>query len=360
VRGGSVTVLALAVVLAAWPAQACANPQNAGVQVALRALGLYCGAIDGDVGPITVAAIRSAQQHAGLPVTGIANARTRAALGPLGRPLFGARTIVAGDFGLDVSALQFMLLRAGLYHGALDGYLGSATDAAVRRFQRRARLGADGVVGPLTVAALVRRTGVPVQQPRPTVLASPAAAAPRVVYVVRPGDSLTAIAGHFGLSLTELAKANRFDPSQVLLIGRRLRIPAPALDPTPSDIRARLDAWSARLGVSASLVRALAWMESGYQPRVVSSVGAYGVMQTLPSTRRYVEDFLVGAPVPHTPDGDIEVGVLYLRHLLQEFGGDERLALAAWYEGADAVRKYGLYQVTVPFVEDVLALQARM
>jgi peptidoglycan hydrolase-like protein with peptidoglycan-binding domain len=360
VRGGSFTVLALAVVLFAWPAQARANPQNAGVQVALRALGLYCGAIDGDVGPVTVAAIRTAQQHSGLPVTGIANARTRAALGPLGRPLFGARTIVAGDFGLDVSALQFMLLRAGLYHGALDGYLGEATDAAVRRFQRRARLAADGVVGPLTVAALVRRTGVPVE-PRPAAPATPAApAAPKVVYVVKPGDSLTAIAGHFGLSMSQLAKANSFDPSGVLLIGRRLTIPAPALDPTPTDIRARLDAWSARLGVSSSLVRALAWMESGYQPRVVSSVGAYGVMQTLPSTRRYVEDVLVGAPIPHTPDGDIEVGVLYLRHLLQEFGGDERLALAAWYEGADAVRTYGLYKVTKPFVADVLALQQRM
>jgi LysM repeat protein len=357
VRGGSLTLLVVvAVVLAIWPARASANPQNAGVQVALRALGLYCGAIDGDVGPVTVAAIRAAQQREGLPVTGIADARTRAALGPLGRPLFGSRVLRPGDFGLDVSALQFMLAGAGDYRGALDGYLGRATDAAVRRFQRRGHLAADGVVGPLTVAALVRRTGVPVR-PR---LAAPAPLSPRVVYVVHPGDTLTAIAAHFGLSLTALAKANAFDPAHVLVIGRRLKIPTPALDPTPADIQARLDAWSTRLGVSQSLVRALAWMESGYQPRVVSSAGARGVMQTLPSTRAYVEQVLVGRPIPATPDGDIEVGVLYLRQLLAEFGGDERLALAAWYQGAAAVRQYGVFAVTKPFVDDVLALEARM
>ena len=44
----------------------------------------------------------------------------------------------------------------------------------------------------------------------------------------------------------------------------------------------------------------------------------------LPTTRDYVEQVLVGKRVPHTVDGDIEVGVLYLRHLLARFGGDER------------------------------------
>src|SRR5215471_14917589 len=354
VRGGSLTLVVFVVVLAAWPAQASANPQNAGVQIALRALGLYCGAIDGDVGPVTVAAIRSAQQQAGLPATGIADARTRAALGPLGRPLFGTRVLEVGDFGLDVSVLQFALVGSGLYHGALDGYLGKQTEAAVRRFQRRERLTADGVVGPLTAAALVRGAKIPVRTP-PALPAEP-----KVVYVVRPGDSLTAIAGRYGLSPTSLAKANSFDPSGVLVIGRRLTIPAPALEPTHADIQARLDAWSASLGVSSRLVRALAWMESGYQTRVVSTVGARGVMQTLPSTRQFVEEVLAGRPIPNTPDGDIEVGVLFIRHLLAEFGGDESLALAAWYQGAAAVRKYGVFQVTKPFVADVLALEARM
>ena len=101
-------------------------------------------------------------------------------------------------------------------------------------------------------------------------------------------------------------------------------------------------------------------MESGFQTRIVSNVGARGVMQTLPSTRQYVEDVLVGQAIPRTVDGDIEVGVLYLRHLLQVFRGNERLALAGWYQGELAVRKHGLYKVTKPFVANVLALRARM
>ena len=352
-RAGSLTCLALAVSLAVSAAPARANQQQAGIQVALRALGVYNGPIDGDVGPATVAAVRAAQERRHLPVTGIADARTRRALGPLGQPLFGDRVIARRDFGLDVSVLQFILLRDGLYQGALDGYLGQETQAAVRRFQLRVRLVPDGVVGPRTLAALVRETGVPVRLRGVAPAASP-------VYVVRPGDSLTAIADRFGLSLSTLAHVNGFDPSHVLLIGKRLTIPTPALEATPAGIRNRLDAWSARLGVSQHLVRALAWMESGYQPRVVSSAGARGILQTLPSTRQYVEDVLVGHPLPHTVDGDIEVGVLYLRHLLQRFGGNEQLALAAWYQGEDAVRSVGVFAVTKPFVADVMALRSRM
>jgi soluble lytic murein transglycosylase-like protein len=101
-------------------------------------------------------------------------------------------------------------------------------------------------------------------------------------------------------------------------------------------------------------------MESGYQPGVVSSVGARGVLQVMPTTRDYVEQVLVGHSVPHTLDGDVEVGILYLRHLLGQFDGNTRLALAAWYQGEAAVRKFGLYQMTKPFVADVLALQQRM
>ena len=77
-------------------------------------------------------------------------------------------------------------------------------------------------------------------------------------------------------------------------------------------------------------------------------------------TRQFVQDVLLGRSVPHTVDGDIEVGILYLRHLLQVFNGDERLALAGWYQGERAVRQHGLYKVTKPLVANVLALRARM
>jgi LysM repeat protein len=332
------------------------NAQHAGVQVALRALGLYHGPIDGLIGPQTVAAIKAAQVRAHLPATGLADKRTRMSLGPLGRPLLGRRILRPGLFGFDVSVLQFLLTRESLYDGPLDGYLSGGTDRALRRYQRRVHLAPDGVVGPRTLAALVLQNRVPVP-PQKT-------STPSRTYVVRAGDSLTTIAQRFHVSLRALARANHLDPAGVLLIGARLRIPgaagSSALDATPTEVRERLDYWSGQLGVSPHLLRALAWMESGYQPNVVSKAGARGVLQTLPVTRDFVEEVLVGHPLPRTLDGDIEVGVRYLRHLLQSFDGNEHLALAAWYQGEAAVRKHGVLPVTKPFVEGVLALKARM
>ena len=125
-------------------------------------------------------------------------------------------------------------------------------------------------------------------------------------------------------------------------------------------MRTILDSWSSQLGVDPHLVRALAWMESGYQTTIVSPAGAVGVLQTLPTTREYVEDVLKGGSIPRTVDGDVEVGVLYLKHLLAVFHGDEALALAGWYQGERAVREHGPYKVTRPFVANVLALRTRM
>jgi len=335
------------------------NPQIAGLQVALRAHGLYLAQIDGVAGPRTAAAVHRFQRLHGLPV-GYANTRTRIALGPLGRPLFGSRVLRRGDFGLDVSVLQFLLARRGFYSGALDGYLDAATAKALERYQRALDLSADAVLGPRTLAAIVRSDDVPVS-PRST----PAPAAQPVslaVHVVKEGDTLTAIAASVHTTIARIASINHIDPSRPIVIGQRLRIPAVAasLAASKADVRALLDSWSARLGVDPHLVRALAWMESGYQTRIVSAAGARGVLQTLPTTRAYVETVLVGHPVARTVSGDIEVGVLYLRHLLQAFDGNERLALAGWYQGERAVRAKGLYAETEPFVSDVLALRTRM
>jgi peptidoglycan hydrolase-like protein with peptidoglycan-binding domain len=345
--------LAVGVLISSAPAQA--SPRAAGVQVALRALGLYVGPIDGQVGSQTAAAVRAAQVRARLPATGRIDARTCRSLGPLGRPPLGSRVLRPGDFGLDVSELQFLLTQHGIYVGALDGYLGRQVEAAVRHYQRRAHMAVDGIVGPGTLAAL-RRAGA---------VSSPVAVSPaHQYYVVQPGDSLTAIAGHFGLTLGRLARANRLDPRHVLLIGQRLTVPVAVREltftATPDQVRASIDVWSTRLGVSPHLVRALAWMESGFQPQVVSPVGARGVLQLLPVTREFVQEVLAGHALPKTVDGDVEAGVLYLRHLLGQFDGNTRLALGAWYQGENAVRRFGLYKVTKPFIADVLALATRM
>jgi murein DD-endopeptidase MepM/ murein hydrolase activator NlpD len=133
-----------------------ANPNVAALQVTLRARGLYHGTIDGISGPATKAAVRRFQRRAHLSVDGIVGPRTRRALGDYARHRFGRRMLHMGTLGWDVAALQFSLAKHGFPSGAFDGGFGPHTDAALRRFQRFARLGRDGVAGPATYRALRR------------------------------------------------------------------------------------------------------------------------------------------------------------------------------------------------------------
>jgi peptidoglycan hydrolase-like protein with peptidoglycan-binding domain len=323
----------------------------AGLQVALRAHGLYQGEIDGIAGPQTRRAVIGFQRRKGLVADGRAGPRTRAALGPLGRPLLGRRLMTRGAMGLDVAGLQFLLARRGLYGGPVDGVMGPRTERALRAFQRRAGLFADGVAGPATLSALTRSAATPaVRQP----------AAPRRTIVVGRGDTLTAIAARHGTTVGALARANRLNPAGILFAGAVLRVPAAvAVAAAPSSVRALIDATARRYGVDPALALALAWMESGFQTNLTSSADAWGVMQIIPSTWDFVETVLLGRDVPRTAAGNIEVGVVLLRHLLRRFNGDERLALAAWYQGERAVRKHGVYKVSEWFSGTVLALRRR-
>jgi len=295
-------VLATCFALSLWLAPAAAarvDPQVAGLQVALRAFGVYAGAIDGVAGPATKRGVIRFQRRVGLPADGKAGPATRRAFGPLGRPLFGRRTLRRGQFGWDVSVLQFLLARRGELV-PVDGYFDARTDRALRRFQRARRLAADGVAGSRTLAAFRR----------------PAATAVKPVLVK-------------------------------------------AITTTPAArVRTLLDYWAGHYGVDRKLVRALAWMESGYQTNLTSSAGAWGVMQILPVTWSYVETVLIGAKVPRTASGNIRIGVVLIRELLHEFGGDERKALAAWYQGPASVRKNGVLHESKVFVANVLALRS--
>jgi len=362
--------LAAAGLAAASPARAL-NPQQAGLQVALRAQGLYNGPIDALVGPQTVAGVRAFQREQGLRITGKVDATTRRALGPLGRHLFGSRQLVRGEFGWDVAVLQFLLVRHGV-KVPVNGYLDRPTLLGLRHFQRNARLDVDGIGGPRTFAVLRgKRVTVHLVQTAVRIVKTKTR-----VYVVKPGDSLTAIAHGAGVSLTALAKLNHVDPARVLVIGKRLRVPVrveasasaaerpqavavPATSNTTS-VRASLDRWAAVYGIDPSLARALAWMESGYNNTLVSSVGAQGVMQLLPTTWDYVETVLIGHPVAHDADGNVHVGMAYLHHLLAAFDGNETLALSAWYQGEKSVRDGGPLEVSKIFVANVLALRKRM
>jgi soluble lytic murein transglycosylase-like protein len=327
-----------------------ARPGAAALQVALHARGLYQGPIDGVIGPLTTSGVRALQRRARLPATGRLDRRTRLALGVWGRPLLGRRELGAGAAGWDVSSLEFRLRRYGLPSSSVDGRFDHATVAALQRFQSTVGLAPDGIAGPRTFRALAR--------------ARPAGGAGRLVHSVRAGESIFSIAEKYRVSPWLLAKENRLSFSGVIVPGQRLTLPAGARlrasgivdDATPAEVRAAINHWSAVYGVDPALARALAWMESGFQPDVVSNVGAIGVMQLLPETWSFVDEVLIGHATPRTADGNVQAGVRYLRWQLDEFGGNVRLALAGWYQGARAVREIGLYDDTRFFVSVVTKL----
>jgi LysM repeat protein len=185
------------------------------------------------------------------------------------------------------------------------------------------------------------------------------------VYVVRAGDSLSSIAEGHGVSLGALADLNRLALGDVLVVGKRLVLPDDAIEPSlpsypRSTVRGSLLYWSAHYDVDPHLATALAWMESGFNNSMVSTAGAVGVMQVTPATWDYVEQvLLLGETVPHDADGNVRIGVAYLHHLLNVFGGDEARALGAYYQGARAVQDAGFLPGTQQYVDDILALKQR-
>ncbi|MDR2386307.1 MAG: lytic transglycosylase domain-containing protein [Deltaproteobacteria bacterium] len=106
--------------------------------------------------------------------------------------------------------------------------------------------------------------------------------------------------------------------------------------------------------ISPALVKAVIQAESRFDTRAVSAQGAVGLMQILPSTARSM-----GVSSPQEPYNNITAGVRYLKMLLEEFGNDEYLALAAYNCGPDTIKRYGgqmpPFSETRSFVRQVMS-----
>ena len=193
-------------------------------------------------------------------------------------------------------------------------------------------------------------------------------------YTVQPGETLSGIAAAAGVSAEQLAWMNGLDPAAPLLSGTALKLPgstgASAAPPQAvpdaapyatggSTNSAEISQIAAQQGVSGSLASAVAWQESGFNNGAVSSANARGVMQVMPGTWDWIEQNLSGPLDPTSPQDNVKAGSLYLRQLLEDTGGDERMAVAAYYQGLGSVQQDGLFPETEQYVNNVMALKGR-
>jgi soluble lytic murein transglycosylase-like protein len=93
---------------------------------------------------------------------------------------------------------------------------------------------------------------------------------------------------------------------------------------------------SERYGIPEPLIRAVIRVESGFNPRAVSRKGARGLMQLMPQTAA-----LLGVSDSFNPRQNIDAGVRHLKGLVERFGDDMRIVLAAYNAGEQAVISHG-------------------
>jgi soluble lytic murein transglycosylase-like protein len=210
---------------------------------------------------------------------------------------------------------------------------------------------------------------------------STAAPAPQGAYTVRPGDTLSALAAQVRVPAANIAAMNGLSLAGPLLAGTVIKLPAgapapanagtpapatrivPAAAPAPTATRlgaADVQRVASTYGVSPSLAAAIAWQESGFNNSMVSGANARGVMQVMPGTWDYVQANLAGRPLdPNSATDNVSAGVLYLKRLLAESGGDESTAIAGYYQGLGSVRSRGMFDDTKRYVDNVQALRSR-
>jgi LysM repeat protein len=221
--------------------------------------------------------------------------------------------------------------------------------------------------------------------------AAPAPRTATVRYRVRRGDTVSAIAARYRITVGAVIAANHLNRRATIRLGQVLALRvrgrparAPALKPVARRYPPAVTAAAARhrgllahrrmpsraavrdlirrtarsVRLDPALALAVAQQESGFQQRVVSPADAIGVMQVLPSTGHWLAAEVIGRPLDLLNARDnILAGVTLLSLLTR--AAPLRQAVAGYYQGLASVRKHGMYADTRRYVTAVLTLRAR-
>ena len=237
-----------------------------------------------------------------------------------------------------------------------------------------------------------------------------------VRHTVRPGDTATGLAVRYHAWTAELLRLNRLDSKGTVYQGQVLRIPvvlsavrkargqtaprpkrtaqdrvghqrrvhkhnarhhrphAPPLlmhsvtprprgwlheELTRKQVRRLVARMARHYQVPPLLALGVAWQESGWQQRRVSSAGALGVMQVMPDTGRWMRWYAGRKLRLRDTHDNVQAGVLTLR-TLRAWTKHDNNAIAAYYQGLGAVRRHGYYKDTKRYVANVRAHQRRI
>ena len=95
-------------------------------------------------------------------------------------------------------------------------------------------------------------------------------------------------------------------------------------------------------GIPPDIIYAVIWVESRFNPRAVSPVGAKGLMQLMPKTAKYLAERIEWDDHINEfkPEFNISAGSYYIARLIEQFDGNEDLALAAYNAGPTKVRRW--------------------
>jgi N-acetylmuramoyl-L-alanine amidase len=191
-------------------------------------------------------------------------------------------------------------------------------------------------------------------------------------YTVQPGDALGSIAAGFGVSTKKLAAANSISNPSRIRVGQQLTITVtnPSfLADLPNRLRERpyrlalmgtFDDAAKQAFVPADLLKAMCWLESGWQQDQISPDGAIGVCQIMPGTAAYLNDVLPGRYLdPYDVEDNILLGAIYLRELLDRFDNTTRTALQAYNQGWKSVIDRGPGKTARDYAAAIIELRSR-